>query len=408
LIEHINNIDISIRQATKHDEFALSEFYRTAYGNEKFKYPERWTWLYKDNPFIGDNALPIWIAKHNNKIVGHTGAMYVPFKLFNEERVGAWSVDTILLPFCRGRGIGKRLQKANQDANDFFASLSMSDVNRSIKIKLGGVEGASACRFLNTRRLCPDLLIPKESLNKKIGSVLGVSMLNLIKWFRCEKIIGFYYLRKIYRATKRSTSSVDSLGVEFKLVNGRFGDEVDKLWKIVRSQYDITVEKNSLYLNWKYIDQPFTEYQRYFAYKNNKLTGVVIFRIGSPPEPKIGVIVEIISRDNTEKGISSLMKLAMKAIYKQKAIAIYFSGSSVDQEAGALKLGFLPVSREALVLHDQLNNDSLFSKKNKTNLGYGDHDWDQYPRIRQLSITEIRQMLKKQKKTKNMLLHADK
>ena len=129
-----------VRQASLEDESAIARFLTEAYGERaQFKYPARWKWQFRDNPFLSEfPGLPIWIAVRNDRVVGQTCAQIEPLRVGDRETLVGWSVDTVVLPEFRGLGLGKQLQKANQDSHPVFMSLSMSSANRGIKESLGG------------------------------------------------------------------------------------------------------------------------------------------------------------------------------------------------------------------------------------------------------------------------------
>ena len=87
-----------------------------------------------------DEGLPLWIALDGGRVVGQTGAMVEPIKFGDVKDKVAWSVDTYVLPEYRGRGVGRQLQQANQSHHRLFMSLAMSQGNRRIKTRLGGME----------------------------------------------------------------------------------------------------------------------------------------------------------------------------------------------------------------------------------------------------------------------------
>ena len=126
---------VNVRRATIEDQNAIFEFIKMAYvGRWQYKIPERWQWEFIDNPFLFDDGLPIWIAvEEDGSVVGQTCALVEPIKIGEEVHKVGWSVDTFLLPEYRGQGIGFQLQKANDQANEIFMSLSMSKANRRIK-----------------------------------------------------------------------------------------------------------------------------------------------------------------------------------------------------------------------------------------------------------------------------------
>ncbi len=143
----------SVRQATLDDKPAIAEFLKVAYPDRhRYKFPERWEWQFENNPLRDRNRsgnpnegkLPIWLAFDGERIVGQTGAQVEPLKLGDKSVLVGWSVDTIVLPEYRRKGIGRRLQEANQSYHQVFMSLAMSDAQPACQ----GVAGRWRDEFL--------------------------------------------------------------------------------------------------------------------------------------------------------------------------------------------------------------------------------------------------------------------
>ena len=288
-----------MRRATEDDSEELQHFYRRAYGEArlKYKFPERWQWLYRNNPSIPDHkSLPIWIASEDGLIVGHTGAMYAQLKMGQDTRLAAWSVDTFVLQKYRGIGLGKRLQQANQDVHEVFISLHMSDANRYIKKEIGAFDGPDAALFVYTEKLHVHSFFERlrKALEKRLSaraSELGWRVLHGSGIFH---LISKRYERRLLAIQKDVDFSLEEK-LDFIPVKGRFGSEVDTLWGRTRERFDFAVERSKAYLNWRFVDQPHTTYQRFYVFEKGMIKGLVIFRLGSAPEAPVGIIAEIFS-----------------------------------------------------------------------------------------------------------------
>ncbi|MCD6398492.1 MAG: GNAT family N-acetyltransferase, partial [Candidatus Aenigmarchaeota archaeon] len=108
---------IIIRQATLDDESLIANFFKKGFGKKKavFKYPYRWAWIYKNNPFLhNDRLLPIWLAVDGNHIVGMACNMLLDFEVGQQVVKAGWGIDFRVLPEYRGMGLGYRLEKIKQ------------------------------------------------------------------------------------------------------------------------------------------------------------------------------------------------------------------------------------------------------------------------------------------------------
>ena len=391
---------VIIRQANIDDKENLFKFYSKVYGElGQYKYPLRWEWLYLNNPYLDHKRIPIWIALINNKIVGHTGAMIVPCYIKGEYKLGGWSVDTIVTKEARGYGIGKRLQEANQAFNPIFMSLSYSVINLKIKTKLGALASKEFNLYRKINRLSTNLLFGslKTKLIQSFGDFFGYSIWCILFYsgflFLLKSLIQFYFKKKI-------TQKEDYSNLDFKPINGEFDEKATVLWNNIKNNVDFQVVRDAKYLNWKFVEQPLVDFKKFYIYDNNELQSILVLRLSKHPEPKIGAISEIISRDYSVENIEKIISFAMDFFHKhQMETVMCLSSNSVLNEV-MCSFGFIVTKTERMMAF--FKNDE-FSQREFTNANInftlGDHDLDQYPRARTLTFFElIKIVLKKNDK----------
>jgi hypothetical protein len=385
-----------IRRANSNDVDAIEQFYQFAFKHSgPYKYPERWNWLNRHNPFIPKNqALPVWIAVQDGKIIGHTGAMYVPLRIKGKTRAAAWSIDTVVLPVTRGQGIGKKLQLANQSAQDIFISLTRSKINRIIKAKIGGAEGPEFSLFYFSKKIDAALLIDES----KLQSILLSLKVNITKPSRKILIDGLTCtissIAQILLKCFQTESLKNNSGhLHFKRIDF-FDQKADQFWDKIKDRYDLAVERTSAYLNWKFKDQPFIKYQHYYVYHKEKLEGIVILRLAAPPEPPVGIICECLSLYDSTEHLQIIIANAKRILIKQGAIGVYCGSSALNQEMALRRNGFLKLWSYPLMIYFKNLQDkplSLFTAL----LSKGDHDLDEYPRANQITLSDILNIFKK-------------
>ncbi len=100
----------------------------------------------------------------------------------------------------------------------------------------------------------------------------------------------------------------------------RFDEEYDELWRCATEQFEVSLDKNAAYLNWRYIDCP-TASPLCLGYygSNNELAGVVIagLRVGARDERRRpwgrdGEILELIVREPDRHVVEQLLVPAME------------------------------------------------------------------------------------------------
>lgn len=366
-----------VRQVTLDDREALFAFFDRAYAERSwFKHPHRWQWLYIDNPAIpNDYGIPAWIAIRDGRIVGHTGAMLCRARIGTQTRLVAWSIDTIVLPEARGTGIGKRLQAANQAANQFFMSLSMSPANRAIKRKLGQVEGPTLTVSYRVCALLPEPLLAGPALRfGRFGRAgLRIALVTGVPAALCC----LYSCRLRYRQGPLPLADSD---VDLELLDGNLGDEWNERLESWTRDRDFYVLRDADYLNWKYRRQPHADYQIYKLLRAGDVIGLAVTRVCNPPEQRLGVIAELLVVDPTEQ--EAALVAVSRELEKQSVAGIYFAAPSVSKPAGYMNL-----SNETIMFRDdyQLAPHSYEAPL----LTFGDHDIDQVPNVRQPSLPEF-------------------
>lgn len=340
-----------IRQATLDDRAAIHEFIRTAYADRaQYKIPERWQWQFVDNPFWSGPGLPIWIAVDGARVVGQTGAMLEPLKFGAAATRVAWSVDTYVLPEYRGQGLGHRLQQANQEHHRVFISLAMSEQNRRIKASLGGCS-LPGLQVFELRRAYRHAPVPRP---------LGRLLTAVAAW----------------RWRRRSHAARNQLRRLLVTEVSRFDERFDEFWKAHRERYDVTVERTSQYLNWKFCEQPHAAYRRLAVERLGELAGYVVFRAPAAVEPSLAIIADVVPALQGRPGWTDLVVLAVDRLGAAKAEKVRVGTSQADCAAGLRQLGFRPTRRYTPMCHAA---DLTIGQDASTLLGLGDHDVDQFP-----------------------------
>lgn len=394
---------VEIRQIVPDDETSLPNFFSRVYGEEnlRYRYPERWRWLCLNNPFIPSHfGLPAWIALCGGEIVGYIGAMFVPCQIAGSKCIELWAVDLVVSPQHRGKGIASRLMKTVMEAHEVFLALTMVPESRHMIRKHGGKEGPKAEVYVHVRKIERKRLFTaaRGRLAQKSGPTAAKYAWGAITatggpWLfakACEFSLKARQRRKMTPRTPLTTN--------MSRVDGRFGREADELWESFGQRFDLAIVRGRDYLNWKYLDQPGTRYECFYGAREGKIRGLVIFRMGLSPEPRVGVIADVIWADRDDGIVVDLLKFALDSLYRENAIGVY-SASSVPVVVDALeRLGFLHVANEALCMYSRTGLTNRLGENAQVLLSKADHDWDQYPSARHLSISEVRRILREERR----------
>lgn len=366
-------MDINIRQATLEDRERIGHFLQTAYEERaKYKFPARWHWLFVENPFWAGARLPIWLAEVDGQIAGQTCEMVVPLKLGGGIYPAAWGVDYIVLPQFRRHGIGRLLQRAQSDYHDIFMALSMSPISRQVLVDLGFEAANPAIELHKTIRVSPDRA--RKIVNDRLGAGSIVSRALTMRP-AATALAAFLSLFRRLRHLARQRPGTD--GVTLERVE-RFGDEVDELWARLAPRFPAIVQRDAAYLNWKFIEQPWMQYDKFVAWRAKTPCGYVITRTGTPPEAKVGIVADLFAAPDDDAVIRRLLWQATEHLRRAGVQQIVAASSVPEYVAHFLQQGFrrtrevVPMVRGRTI--GEVPTGDWF-------LSMGDHDWDQFPLV---------------------------
>jgi GNAT superfamily N-acetyltransferase len=350
--------EILVRQATLCEKPALFEFLRHAYPDRwQYKFPARWEWEYENNPFV-QGAPPIWIALAGDRIIGQSGALVEPLVIHGQDTRVGWGVDFFVLPEFRGQGLGTRLQQANNAGNEVFMSLSMAASAARIKTAIGLQPLPPVPVFMKIVKHDPEsvltTLAARTHLPEGILRVTGLPRLG-------ASLLTARTARRARNIPPPVPGALTPLA--------QFGPETDDLWARLSGKFTALIRRDAEYLNWKYVQQPHVQYERYMTER-----GYVIFRRARPPERNAGLILDVFADPADEPTLRTLLSFAshrltaqgvtyLQAASSVPAIQHILTGWDFKQTKTVtpmIRAGF-PVPQTGWLL------------------GKGDHDWDQFP-----------------------------
>lgn len=367
-----------VRQATFEDEVLIANFYKAIFDNAQYKYPKRWKWLYERNPFYSDNrSLPIWIAIDQGKVVGMSCLMPQHFWAKQHNLKGAWGHDFRVLPEYRGMGIGTQLQKLRIETGSVF-SLDASDVVRRINRKLGYLLGPKVIVYLHVKRFNPQSLFDDMFRYLRLSNNIWLYKISHI--LRLPEFISAL-LKIVFkcRQYRFRISENEKISLTFKPIDF-FPRQVDELWNEIKDQYSLAVIRDHRYLNWKFVNQPHVSYQRFLVYKSSKLCGVLIFRLGQPPELPIGIIAEFYTNQESEI-LRQMLSFAVSELYRQGSLMIHCSVSTAERSKVLSRMGFIPIRKLLPTFFLGSDSESFYADiaaKGDWLMGFGDQDFDEY------------------------------
>jgi GNAT superfamily N-acetyltransferase/N-acetylglutamate synthase-like GNAT family acetyltransferase len=372
---------IEVRQSTIHDKQAIFKFLSKAYKDKaRYKFPERWEWQFENNPFKKEDELPIWIAvDEKGKVVGQICTMIEPLKIGMETlSLCYWAVDLFVLPEYRDQKIGFKLSKAIYDENDNLMALPMSETFRHYMMKLGCMPLDSVAVYNRLTRF--DALSTFDAFRHRLNNKwYGKILLWALRALRLDHLITALINLGVWINDLRLPRFKDT-GIEIKQID-EFDETMDEFWERVSPQFQVIVRRDSQFLNWKYVHQPYMQYQIFTASRDGRICGYVILRKTRPPESNSGIIADLLVSPDDQPTINSLLTFAVQH-FKQQKVKYIFAASSVEGYKSALmRQGFKRQKEVVPLFHSKVETplmNSVFTK-GAWLLGRSDHDWDQFP-----------------------------
>jgi GNAT superfamily N-acetyltransferase len=307
-----------IRQATRADAGEIRRFIRDNYGRYgSFIVPDRWNWQYLENPRVQGERIPLFIAVRGTEVVGITSGIPVELKIGDAIHDAKWSCEMMVLPSCRGQGLGLGLQKEDADHTPIFISVRMAPSTRYIQGKIGcvdfdpvrvyvrvaGMTRSAIYAYLRLRTARkPRWAAVVRGLHVLGGDAVMAGLLNLSRG-----------LRDLLRPRPGSGST------EIREVE-RFGPEIDALWEATKNDYEVISKRDHAFLNWKTFDHPYLPYRGFLAVREGEVRGYVILRLSEPDEPNVGHIIDLYAARKDRETLNALVGHAVDFVGRQRAV----------------------------------------------------------------------------------------
>jgi len=319
----------NLRKYRDGDEQAIVELLNIAFG--RWHSLEYWKWRYKKNPA---GSPIIWLAEHDNKIIGHVAIIPMRMKVGNAYMTGSMSVNGATHPQYQGKGVFSSIvNRCYPDVAENDIPLTYGTAN----IRLG----ATYKRYEWRGHIC--FLV-------NLMKVLNWKPL-LSKHIRSEFLVraGAHMLGKICR----SGSANGSLKIE-RIT--RFDERINRFWEEISKHFKIIVKRDERYLNWRYVEHPEDEYAIYTAVKDHRILGYCVLSEEQHENMRYGFIVDILGFQNHSNVVGCLIQRALKCFKEHDVDEVSCTLSEKHPYAAIFrKAGFIAHPRPKRALHVSIN-----------------------------------------------------
>ncbi len=223
----------SIRSYNEGDEHSITALFNDIFN--KSRTLAHWDWEFKKNP----EGFKVLVAEQDDNVIAHLAALPRTIKIGQENALASLEVDGMTHPNFTRRGIfialGKRL-------------LSES-VNEDIAIVIG---------FPNENALPGHRKLNAVELFRLPVMIRPINFRNLSKKLFANRVLrkgselfGRFLFRVVYRAKKAHIED----DVTITAIS-TFDSSFDRFWEEASSSHTVILQRDSRYLNWRYILGP--------------------------------------------------------------------------------------------------------------------------------------------------------
>ena len=379
-LKALSSVKILIKQADGADWNAIKKFIDEAYGpTSSFKGYGRWNWQFLANPFGVRNgdAVPVWIAKDGEKVIGQIAVQPAALQIDGAEYPAGWMVDVMIQPSYRGQSLGHRLHDAVAESISLLVMLTMAPATRRMALRAGCVTLGPVRQFTKLASLKSESVrrfLLKRTVDRSFLHSLTKVSCDIFQVHKATPVL-LNPLLRLYNRTRPSFP----LDTEVRIVEVEaFGDEIDRFWSSVRSLYPASFVRNARFLNWRFVGAPDLHYRCFIAQKANQIVGYVVLRHPSNVELPIGIVADLLASPTDTKTIRSLILHAINFFGDDvEGIKCVNSLPAIDRILRAAGFVSTRTVYPTVVCRDPVLRRRLEEIKDKWYFTKCDHDWDQ-------------------------------
>ena len=257
--------DYILRRTEVRDYQALNDAYNRVINRSRTM--EQYFWQWVNTPFDTSES---WVIEHvaSHEIVGHHGVMYLPFaQQGNSVSVGK-TENSFVLPGHKGKLFYPGFERiALNEMKDRFTYIFTTASNVSdgavglLRKRLGYVPvGKTACFGLSLSQSAIKKLSLRHFPSLFFLAVPLALFHSIVQW--TVLLVGYVRARNVC-ATPLTWESVDEVGA---------------FWRNHRRFYGITPDRTSVYLSWRFAENPHKEYTLVRLTENSKVLGYAVLK----------------------------------------------------------------------------------------------------------------------------------
>ncbi len=309
---------MKIRKYKKNDEIQILKLDRLVETHPWNRRDLRnWFWKYKGANPAGKSL--IWVAEEKNKIVATFSIIPMNYYLNKKTIRGSHSIAMIVHPKWQNKGLIK-----------FVADELFSDAKKNnIKFIYG---------------------YPNSNAYEIHKSIFGYREISQQKLF--------------YKELKKINHLSENKFIEKKIY--RFNNQIDLLWKQIKSQQNVCVVRSKKFLNWRYVKRPDIEYFLFQYYYEKKIVGYSILKTYKEKKINRGHIIDIFYNKKIPNLFDFMIKSNCNYLYQINCqeVELWLQGDTFARNR-LNKLKFYVKSTRPLISKKLSMEEKLFKNLNK-------------------------------------------
>lgn len=297
----------------KGNEERLFELFRETYGDDT-PYRNRWKWEIEQNPY--KDEIKIFTAESEGKVIGTTTRLPVTIKFKEQIINSAFSVNSMVHPEFRRRGIIQKLYEMSADSYDILYSKGTMPGMYKLLLKMGYKP-----IYPNTNLVC---------------------VLSPIKWV--------LWRLGIFKPNIRKPDIKSSLFQDFQKVK-KINKEFDHFYERISKCYIGMVIKDSKFIRWRFDIIPHKHYDVFYRKVGEKIISYLVLSFSG----SVGKIVDILwdkkAKDEPDRSIKF-----SKHYFKQNGLIKLSCWGTYEKLRYALK-------KQRFYDREEVHTFSIYSKK---------------------------------------------
>lgn len=281
--------------------------------------PERFDWLFRRNPHLGDDGPPLWICRRKGEIVGQQAEIPFTMVVDGTPIPAGWAIDLMVAADWRIRGVGPGLVATHAEQRGFVVGLTQTEDAVNIYLRNGWTEVGSSVpaymRVLDARTVLRTA--PFGGRARSAAPVAGVGL----------------------RALDAALAGVGWLAGLRLVPVRRFDARVDEVWEAARGDYCVLARRDAATVAWNIDQRPEADlYHRFYLVKGGRTLGYVVFRT---TEHWGGRTMSVVDYLAPARWVAPMLTLAGHAARREGAFALMCRTFNTPAERSLRAAGFV-------------------------------------------------------------------